>query len=97
MDSLWIADDVSLNLECLKSLSASIQKADVQAVCTRLQQPFSFASVEHEVSFMAIWRLLDFGTSFDADAVNTEKVSAKDIAHVRKSKKVMSICTEHLH
>lgn len=83
VEGLQISDSVMLNMECVQSLTAAIDPADVHAACTTTRHPLKFANQTHEMSFMGLWRLLDFETFADQQFVKSGRVSAKEMAQVR--------------
>lgn len=74
-----------VNPEATKELAASIDASIVNKASTRFRYPLKFPSMEHEISFLALMRLLEFGSGYDNLLQDKKEKTAKDLVQVRTS------------
>lgn len=72
-----------MNPEAAKALAGSIDAAIVNKASTRFRYPLKFASMEEEISFLALIRLLEFGSGYDNLLQHKKEKTAKDVVQVR--------------
>lgn len=82
---------VEVNPEATKELAASIDAGIVNKASSRFRYPLKFASMEQEISFLALIRLLEFGSGYDNLLQGKKEKTAKDVVQVR-SETISSSC-----
>jgi hypothetical protein len=80
-----------VKLEATEQLAYALKAENVDSACAKFRYPLKFASIEEEVSFLALIRLLEFGSGFDAEIRSKKKdKSAKDVIQVRSHSSSLS-------
>ena len=74
---------VVVNPEAAKELAASIDSSIVSKASTRFRYPLKFPSMEQEISFLALMRLLEFGSGYDNLLQDKKEKTARDVVQVR--------------
>jgi hypothetical protein len=67
--------------EAVKDIAESIDSSTINKAISRSGYPLKFTSMEQEISFLALMRLLDFGSGYDTLLPDKQK-SAKDVVQV---------------
>jgi hypothetical protein len=73
---------VQVNPEATKDLAVTIDSSTINKASSRFRYPLKFTSMEQEISFLALIRLLEFGSGYDKLLQHQKEKSAKDVVQV---------------
>jgi hypothetical protein len=76
-------DEVALNQEGILAAAGIIKAEAVRGACKPFKYPCKFDNLEHEISFIATMRMLEFGSGYDHILSQTIQKSAKDVVQAR--------------
>jgi hypothetical protein len=75
-------EDVTLDGDAIAAWASNIQRDDVQSACKSFGNPLKLSSLEDEISFFVLMRLLDFGSGYDSLLLGKGKGCARDVVQV---------------
>ena len=75
----------AVNEEATKQLASSIDAKSVDNCSHKFRYPLKFSSMEQEISFLALIRLLEFGSGYDSLLRDKKEKTAKDVTQSQVS------------
>lgn len=72
----------AVNEEAIKQLASSIDAKSVDNGSRKFRYPLKFSSMDQEISFLALIRLLEFGSGYDSLLRDKKEKTAKDVTQV---------------
>lgn len=88
---------MTVSIDCVKNAASTIDSASVLAACSPFKYPCKFDNLEHEISFMATMRMLEFGSGFDHLLNGSDQQTSRGATQVCGKSRCFFILFADLH